>query len=159
MKKQIRNVSLSVLTMLALSACATTVIDQPSESKITSIRTFISGGTVRPEFRRLSTTTLNSDLMLTNIVKNHKGATLSSKQFKITQAQFDNIIKDIDAANLSKLKPKPGLRRAPPPSGMRGRTVSIETNTGSHTFSNRGNYPDVIRNLYKKIEKLTYSSK
>ena len=148
MKKQIRNISLSVLTMLALSACATTA-DKTAESKITSIQTFVGGGTVRPEFRRFSTTTLNSNLMLTNVVKNHLGATLSSKNLKITQAQFDSIVKDIDTANLSQLKAKPTFTR--PPSGLRNRVVSIETTKGSYKFSNRDNYPDVIRSLYGKI--------
>ena len=159
MKKQIRNTSLSILTMLTLTACAAAplVVDNPAESKIKSIQTFVGGGSIRPELRKPTTTTLSRDLKLTKVVKDHKGAILSNTNIKITQAQFDNLVKEIDAVDLAQLRSQPSVMGFP--SGARNKMVSIETNKDSYKFSNRNNYPVVISSLSNRIDKLFHSLK
>ena len=90
-----------------------------------------------------SSLTLNSDLTLSSGVK-------------ITQAQFNNVIKDIKFIDISKLKEI----KHPPSLGDSYKSVSIQTDKKTYHFSsnNYKDYPSVIAQLSAKIYKLQNSN-
>lgn len=152
MKKQIRNTSFFILAAFVLSACAaTTVVDKPVEFAVKSVHTSSSNGSLPPKYRKSYSTTMNSDLKVTKIVKDSQDKTVSNTSIQITQAQFDNLVKEID---LSLLKTKPPASRRPLPPGSSSKSVSIETNDGNYQFYNGGHYPDAINRLFGNIDQL-----
>lgn len=152
MKKQIRNTTFFVLAAFVLSACAsTTVVDKPVGHTVKSVHTSSSNRTIPTQYQRSRSTTMSSDLKVTQIIKDAQDKTLSNNSIQITQAQFDNLVKDID---LSLLKTKPPEKRRPLPPGSTSKAVSIETNDGNYQFDNSGHYPDAISRLSMDIDKL-----
>ena len=150
MKQQIRNTSFFVLAAFVLSACAaTTVVDEPVSHTVKSVTTSFSNRTLPTQ--RSYSTTMSSDLKVTRIVKDAQDKTLSNTSIQITQAQFDDLVKDID---LSQLKTKPPANSYRLPSGSSRKSVSIETNDGNYQFDNSGNYPDAIKRLSTGIDQL-----
>ncbi len=150
MKKQTRNTSFFVLAAFVLSACAATpVVDKPAGHTVKSVQTSSSNRSL--PVQRSYSTTMSSDLKVTQTIKDGKDKTLSNTSIEITQAQFDNLVKDID---LSLLKTKPPENRRPRPPGSSSKLVSIETNDGNYQFDSNGHYPDVIKRLYTDIAQL-----
>ena len=149
MTSQIKTCTLLLSSAFLLVACATTkVIDEPVGNKVKSISTYTSNGTVAPEYRRTMTVKLDSGLNLNKVVKDYKGQTTINENIKVTQAQFDSAVKEVEALDLSKLKSTP--YRAPP--GSSTRQLSVETGEGTYKFN--PTYPPAINRLSGNVDKL-----
>ena len=155
MKHQVQRYSFLLLYAFLLASCATAkVVDDPVGSKIESIQMSSGNGSVPPKFQRSGTTTLSAaDLTVTKVVKGYKDDVISNTSIKITQDQFDKIVKKLDGTDLSKLKSK-DLGRAPVGGGSQ--SLMIKTREASYRFSNgRGTmYPEVIADISSNIDDL-----
>jgi hypothetical protein len=155
MQHQVQRYSFILLSAFLLASCATPkVADEPVGSKIESIQTTKGNGSLPPRFQRSTTTTLSAaELTVKKVVKGYKDDVISNTSIKITQDQFDQIVKKIDGMDLSKLKSKK-LRRAPVGGGSQ--SVTIKTREASYSFSNGSGtmYPDEIADVFPSIDKL-----
>ena len=152
MKSQTKAFILLSLSVFLLSACVSNgVKKEPVVSKIQEISTTRGSGTVAPIYRTSTTMKLGADLSLNKVTKDYLGKVKINKTIKITQAQFDELVKDVDGIDLSKLKFKTS-----PIAKVGGGTsmLTIVKSDGPHRFVQNGktDFPRVIAELFYKLE-------
>ena len=151
MKNQIRAFVVLLLPVFLLSACVSNgVKKEPIVSKIEEISTTRGSGTVAPKYRTSTTMKLGSDLSLTKVTKDYMGTITTKKTVKITQSQFDELVKDLDGVDISKLK----FKTYPYPKvGGGTSTLTIVKSEGSHGFTQNGStdFPPVIAVLFHEL--------
>ena len=149
-KSQIKTLSLLLLSVSLLSACASTEVkEEPVGNKIKSVSASMSNRSIPNNPRASSITKLSSDLSLNTVVKNYKGKMTVIKNAKVTQAQFDSIVKELEMLDISKLKSS--QFRSMPGGGRR--SISVETNAGTYQFFRK--YPPAIARLSRSVQALT----
>lgn len=151
MNDHIKTYSAFLLSMFLLTACASKeLVDENPSNVVKTILT--SENNVSLPYGNTTTIKLSDDLGLNKIVKGPKGDTVVNKTVKISQSQFDDLIKKIKNIDISTLKPIDH----PPLVGGRSVTLLIVTDKGSYSFhdSYRSDFPRIIAQLYSDIDRL-----
>ena len=152
MKKQAQYLITLLLVSVFLVACNSAVVKKESE-KILSITVEYASGSVSPMYRTSRFLQIKNDLSTNFIVRDYQGKITKEHKGKVTQAQFDDLVKPLEKVNLAKLK----SFKLPEPRVGGGRSVvTIQTDRGkySYTGSDQYDYPKVIDELSGKIRKL-----
>jgi hypothetical protein len=151
MKNQIRAFILLLLPVFLLSACVSNGVQKESAgNKVKEISTYRGNSSLPPKHRTSTTVKLGRDLSLNEVSKDSNDVTKANKTVKITQAQFDELVKGVEAVDISKLKSKVYAR---PMVGRGSTSVTVVTGEGTYNFTQDGgqNFPPVIAELYKGL--------
>lgn len=135
---------------LALSACAT---PEPTPAPAIQSVTFVSTtGTVAPDYWRGTTLTVNNTLDTTLVTKGAYGdKVLENKTGKITQAQFDQLVTALNAADFTHAK---STTLNPPPVGGGNSSLTVKTTSGEFAFqgSSTAQFPAKIGDIFNQRE-------
>ena len=152
MKKQTQYLITLLLVSVFLAACNSAVVKKESEN-ILSITVESASGSIRPMYRTSRLLQIKNDLSTYFIVRDYQDKVTKEHKGKITQAQFDDLVKPLKKVNLARIK---SFKLPHPRVGGGHSVVTIQTDKGKYSYTNsdRYDYPQVIGELSGKIRKL-----
>ncbi len=152
MKKQIQYLMTLLLASVFLGGCNPAAVKTENEN-ILSITVESASGSITPMYRRSRLLQIKNNLNTYLIVRDYQDKIIKEHKGKITQSQFDDLVKPLEKVNLARIK----SFELPQPRVGGGRSViTIQTDKGKYSYTNsdRYDYPKVIDELSGKIRKL-----